>query len=92
MPLKFRVSILQSNAYRFAKRKQPHTVVEQSTLSATMDMVSIGEVAVEQLMNVPDTTVGCRVLDLAEGINDQMTDGQVKGKHFSLQSPLLLKN
>lgn len=84
MPQKFRVSVLQSSAYRFAK--QPQTVVKQSILSATMGMVSIGESAVEQPMNVPDTTVSCRVLDLAESINDQTMDGKVRGKHFSLQS------
>lgn len=77
-------------AYQVAKCKKPHTIAEQLILPAAMDMVAImlGEAAAKQLMNIriplSDTTIGRRILDLAEDIKDQLID-KLKSKDFSLQ-------
>ena len=75
-------------AYRIAKCKKSHTIVEELVLPAALDLVStmIGESVAQKLKAVPlsNNTV-CRGIDkIFDDISDQLV-AKMRGYEFSLQ-------
>ena len=75
-------------AYRIAKCKKPHTIVEEFVLSAALDLVSrmIGESVTQKLkvVSLSNNTICRRIEKIFDGINNQLI-AKMRGNEFSLQ-------
>ena len=75
-------------AYKIAKYKKSHTIVEELLLPATLDLVStmIGESVAQKLKAVPlsNNTVCWEIDNILDDISDQLV-AKRRGYEFSLQ-------